>query len=538
VEGVIAAIRQVMRNRALRRVSAGWLASVASEWTFVIALLVTAHDFGGVVGVAGVTTARMLPASLLAPLIAGVADRLPRASVLLTLHVLRAALVAVAAAGGVLEMPALVVGAAVLEGMAAVLNRPTTLSLQPELARTPRELIAANAVASTGEAIGVLAGPAIGGVLLAVGGAPPAMLAAALGFALAAMALLPVVRAGSGAPPRDTSAAAGADEAGYTVLLRYPSASLLAGLFTAQTLVRGAFTVLLVAASIELLGLGRSGIGFLTATQGAGALLGAIFAFGLVGGRRLALTFSVCLALWGIPIALIGAAPAAAVAFVGGGVIGGANALLDVAGFTLMLRSVPDTLRARLFGLFEALVGIAVTLGSLTAPLLVALLSLPVALIAVGLLLPVLALVSASQVSRVQSRTAVPDEELALVRGISLFAPLSLAAQERVAGSMRPVAVAAGAPVVREGEVGDAYYVIVSGAAEVSRGGSRLRLLGPREAFGETALLRDVPRTATVTALEPLELRRLERAAFMEAIGGTPASAHEAERVAAAHLAR
>ena len=67
-----------------------------------------------------------------------------------------------------------------------------------------------------------------------------------------------------------------------------------------QTLVRGAFTVLAVAASIGLPALGRSGIGFLTATQGAGALVGAVFAFGLVGGRSLALTFTVCLALWGL----------------------------------------------------------------------------------------------------------------------------------------------------------------------------------------------------------------------------------------------
>jgi CRP-like cAMP-binding protein len=102
---------------------------------------------------------------------------------------------------------------------------------------------------------------------------------------------------------------------------------------------------------------------------------------------------------------------------------------------------------------------------------------------------------------------------------------------------MHPHAVAAGEAVVQEGGVGDAYYAIVTGHAEVRRGDELLRTLGPGEAFGETALVRDVPRTATVRAVAPLELRRLERAAFLEAIGGTPASALEAERVAADHLA-
>ncbi len=538
MDGIFAAVRQVIANGALRRVAAGWLASVASEWTFVVALLVTAHDFGGVVGVAVVTTARMLPAALLAPMIAGIADGQPRARVLLALHLVRGTLVTVAAAGSALGLPALVLAAAVVEGMAAVLNRPTTLSLQPQLARTPRELIAANAVASTAEAMGVLMGPAIGGVLLALGGTTPAMAAGAVGFAAAAVAVAPIARAAGRVPARGAPLSAHGERPGYGILRRYPSAGLLAALFTAQTLVRGAFTVLLVAASIELLDLGRSGIGFLTATQGAGALAGAVIAFGLVGGRRLALTFTVCLALWGLPIALIGAAPAAAVAFVAVGVIGAANALLDVAGFTLMLRSVPDVLRARLFGLFEALVGIAVTLGSLAAPLLVAIAGLPIALIGVGLLLPVLALITVAQVAHVQASTAVPEDELELVRGISLFAPLSLAAQERVAAAMQPAAVQAGEAVVSEGDVGDAYYAIVSGSAEVIRGTQRLRVLGPGEAFGETSLLRDLPRTASVVAIEPLELRRLERAAFLDAIGGTPASADEADRVATAHLAR
>jgi MFS family permease len=539
VDGIFAAVRQVMANRALRRVAAGWLASVAAEWTFVVALLVSAHAFGGVIGVAGVTAARMLPAAFLAPVVAGVADRMPRARVLLLVHVVRGALMGVAAAGSVLDLPALVVAAAVVEGIAAVLNRPTTLSLQPQLARSPSELIAANAITSTGEAIGVLVGPAIGGIMLAVGGAPPAMLAGTLGFAAAALALLPVARDAtrSTAPGRRPMPAARAGLAGYASVLRYRSAWLLVALFTAQTLVRGAFTVLLVAASIELLGLGRSGVGFLTAMQGAGAVFGAVVAFSLVGGRRLAATFTLCLALWGLPIALIGAMPVAAVAFIGLGVIGAANALLDVAGFTLMLRSVPDTLRARLFGLFEALVGIAVTIGSLAAPLLVAGVGLPVALMCVGLLLPLLALVTASQVAQVQATTAVPERDMALVRGIPLFAPLSLAAQERVAGAMHPHSAAAGEAVVQEGGVGDAYYAIVAGRAEVRRGDELLRTLGPGEAFGETALVRDVPRTATVRALVPLVLRRLERAAFLEAIGGTPGSALEAERVAAAHLA-
>lgn len=536
MNAIIGAMRQVAANPSLRRVAAGWLASIAAEWTFVVALLVIAHEFGGVVGVAVVTTARMLPAALLAPALAALADRHPRARVLVGVHAARAVCIGLAAAAQAAGVPALIVAAAVAEGIVAALNRPTTLALQPELSRSPGELIAANAVTSSGEAIGVLVGPALGGVLMALSGATLAMAVGASGFVVAALAVRPL-SAPAAARPASVSGPADRSAAAYTDLLRYPAAGLVLALFTAQTLVRGAFTVLLVAASVELLGLGRSGLGFLTAAQGAGAVAGAVLAFGLVGGRRLAVTFSICLALWGLPIALIGAVPAVAFAFGGLAVIGAANALLDVAGFTLMLRSVPNVLRGRLFGVLEALVGLSVTLGSLAAPLLVVILGLPTALVAVGLLLPTLALLTSVWVARTQAATAVPDRELALVRGISLFAPLSLAAQERLAAAMQPQGVAAGEAIVVEGEPGEAYFIIAAGRVEVTRGGVRLRELGPGEAFGETALLRDVPRTATVRAIEPAELRRLDRVDFLDAVLGTPASASEAHHVAEAHLA-
>jgi CRP-like cAMP-binding protein len=76
----------------------------------------------------------------------------------------------------------------------------------------------------------------------------------------------------------------------------------------------------------------------------------------------------------------------------------------------------------------------------------------------------------------------------------------------------------AGADIVREGDPGDRFYVIAGGEVEVTEGGRWRRVERAGDCFGEIALLRDVPRTATVTARTDVELLALDRPAFLAAL--------------------
>jgi len=104
-----------------------------------------------------------------------------------------------------------------------------------------------------------------------------------------------------------------------------------------------------------------------------------------------------------------------------------------------------------------------------------------------------------------------------------MFAPLSLATKERLARSLIPVSVPAGEALIRAGEAGDRFYIVGSGELAVDVGDD-VKTMGAHDYFGEIALLRDVPRTATVTASTDAELYALERDDFLAAVTTHPAA--------------
>jgi MFS family permease len=536
VARLIGPIRDVLRNPAMVRLQASWFLGIGAEWAYVVALLVWAYGAGGVAAAGLISTVRMLPPVIGAPAASSVADRLPANLVLAAVNGVRAVVVASSAAAIVLDAsPLLVFGAAMAEGLLAVLKRPATLSMLPALARSPEELVAGNAVTSTGEALGVLLGPAVASVLLAFGGVELAIGAPAIPLLIAAV-LLFTIRV---ARARDTRQGRGPLTelaGGFAALRDHASAGLVVGLLAAQTFVRGLLTVLLVAAAVDLLGLGEGGVGWLTAAMGAGGLVGAAGATLWMAGGRLAPMFSLSLAAWGLPIALVGVLPVAWLATALLAVIGLANAALDVAGFTLIQRSVPNALRARVFGAMEGIVALTFAAGSLGAAPLVALVDLRWALIVTGAILPALAVLSAQAVRHAESATIVPQRELDLLRGDPLFAPLSLVVLEQLAHGMTPERAPSGTTLVAQGDVGDAYWLIAEGSADVVRDGAMLRRIGPGDGFGEIALLQDRPRTASVVTTTTAVVHRLPRETFLEAVSGTPASASVAGRLVSDRL--
>ncbi len=85
--------------------------------------------------------------------------------------------------------------------------------------------------------------------------------------------------------------------------------------------------------------------------------------------------------------------------------------------------------------------------------------------------------------------------------------------------------------MITQGDQGDSFYLIEEGEVEVFENGDFRRNEGPGESFGEIALLRDVPRTATVKATERTRLLRLERDQFIGAVTGHRRSRHLAHGV-------
>jgi hypothetical protein len=520
---VRATLQQVLANPALRRLQLAWLIGIAAERAYLVALLVYAYDVGGVLAVGVFTMLSSLPSGLVGPILSSVFESFPPARVLLGLHVVRAAVVALAAAAIAFDAGLGVIAAAtIMEGVLTRQHTAFTRALLPALARTPDELIAGNAVTSLGEAAGGLVGPAIAGALLVLGGADLGLAVPAAAYLLAAALVLTLQVA-----TVTRSAASGVSArlrevlGGFGALVAFPSAGLLVGLFISQVVVRGILTVLIVSASLELLGIGEAGVGYINAAIGAGGLVGAVLAMSILVGRSLSVSFAVSLAAWGAPIAVVGLVPNPAVAFVMAGVVGAANASIDVAGYTLLARCVPNEVRGRVFGVLQSLVGFGLAAGAIGAPLLVDVAGLPGALIVAGLILPLLALVGFRGVRRAEASAVLPERELAAMRRMPMFAPLPLTALEQLARSLDPVSFAVGERVITQGEPGDCFYLIESGTVEIVHDGHHEATLGAGDGFGEIALLSDRPRTASVVATDALEGFRLPRAAFLEAVTGS-----------------
>jgi MFS family permease len=531
------ALRAVFANPRLRRLELALVGSVTGEWAYAIALAVYAFEQGGAGAVGLVGLIRFLPSALAAPFAAVLGDRFSRVRVMVVSDVLRALAMVGAALAVFGDAPPGVVYA--LAGVVAVVSmafRPAQAALLPSLATTPRELTAANVASTTIESIGSFAGPALGGLLLAATDAGTVFAATAGLFIWSAALVLGVE---SSRPEREqaevTSIVAEA-LAGFRAILGEARLRLVVALYAAQTLVAGALNVLIVVMALDLLDLGTSGPGLLNAAVGVGGLVGAVLALALVGRQRLAGDFGLGLLLWGIPIALIGVWPDEAPALVLLAVVGIGNTLVDVAALTLLQRAAPDEVLARVFGVIESLLVGAIGVGAILAPVLVSAFGADGALIATGAFLAVLAAVSWPRLVRVDAEIAVPERELGLLTSLPLFAPLPPATLEHLARSLQPVSVVAGDQIVREGEPGDRFYIVASGGVEVAADGKPLRTLGPGEHFGEIALLREVPRTATVVAREDSELLTLDRDEFVAAVTGHPESREAADAVIGARL--
>jgi MFS family permease len=516
----VSELAALARNENLRRVELAWGASIAAEWTHFVALGVFAYNAGGpsAVGIAGLV--RMLPAALVAPFAATLGDRFRRERFLVVVSLAGAAALGGSAAAYFVSRSELIVFAlAAVVGVTSTIFRPALQATLPSLARTPQELIASNGATSTFESLGTLLGPLVAGILVSFANAGVVFLVAAAAL-LAAAGLLQRVQvegriqatpAAEMPPPRELLAG------GFRAVVSEPRTRLLVFLTTAQSFVRGALNVLIVVGAFRVLGAGAGAVGYLTAAVGVGGLVGAFGALSLKG-RQLAVPFGVSLIFWGFPIALIPAWPRVAVAFLLLAVVGAANSVEDVAVFTLLQRVIPDDVLTRVLGIVWGLAMGAIAIGSVAATGIVALVGSRAAFVVVGAILPLTTLIVWRQLVRIDREMLPPADELAIVEGVPMFAPLSIAAKEHMAARLFEVPVSAGEVVIRTGEPGDRFYMVADGALEVTNGVHARARRG--DFFGELALLRDIPRTATVIATTRSRLYALERDDFLAAVTG------------------
>jgi Cyclic nucleotide-binding domain/Major Facilitator Superfamily len=519
------------RNENVRRVELAWGTAITAEWAYFVALGVFAYHAGGTsaVGLAGLV--RLLPAAVVAPSAASLGDRIARERLLLGATLLGTVAVAGSAFAAFADSESGVFACAALFGISSTLTRPTLQALLPSLTRTPEELVASNAATSTIESVGTLVGPLVAGALVEQARVGFTFAVAAGALAVGVWLILrvraegPAVVGGAAVRSRLRNA--------WRTVREHPGASVVVTLMVAQAFVRGCLNVLIVVAAFRLLGGGGGTVGVLTAAIGAGGVIGAVVSATL-HGSRLARTFALSLLGWGVPIVLVAPRPELVAALVLLAVVGASNSIEDVAGFTLLQRAIRDDALSGVLGLIWGAAMGALAVGSIATPVLVRELGARTAFVLVGVLLPALTIAGYRRMRALDAET-VPTRQQLLVDDVPIFAPLSLAAKERLAAKLVALDIGAGETIVRAGEVGDRFYIVASGTVRIGLDGGE-KACGAGEYFGEIALLRDVPRTATVTAATETRLYALERADFLSAVTGHALAEAAAEDVVGERL--
>ncbi|MGC9961229.1 MAG: cyclic nucleotide-binding domain-containing protein [Acidimicrobiales bacterium] len=552
--------RSAFENPTLRRVGFAYALFGTAEFGIWIALLVFAYGHGGATAGMLMALVQLVPSIALGPFLGALADRRRPSRVLFVGYALQALSMAVVATAVGLRAPVVVVFAlAPLTSLAITVTRPSQAALLPAIVRTADELTAANVMSGWTDGAGALVGPGVLGILLYWRG-PALAIAVTAGMTAVSMllvarvtgpaaAILPEHAADVRDDDRDgagdalasgtwsalASIRAGA-RANLAVALRNPQIRVLLTLHTFYFTLIGALDLLCVILAASFLHMSSGGAGFLNAALGGGALLAGFVTAFLVGRRHLANTFVVAITVAVAALAIIAAVPRVAPVILLIGTVGLAGAVFDVTGRTLLQRSAPADAIAGSFSILEALMDLGLALGAILVRVALAIGGLKAALFGPAVIAFVLIGGLWRQLRKIDASATIPQVEIQLLRSISIFAALPAPCLEGIARELEPVAARSGTVVIAEGEPGDCYYAVADGELAVTRDGLLLQTVSRGDGFGEIALIRDIPRQASVTTVCDASLFKLHKELFIQTVTGHVRAASAAKAIAAGHI--
>lgn len=527
--------RSALRQRDFRLLMARYLMSGVGSWAYVVALIAFVYDeTGSPAWVAATSIARLGPQFVLGSFAGVIAERFERTRVMLVSDlgalVSMVGLVVVATT----DAPAVIaIALAAVTSAMTIMEEPAVAALVPQVVGED-DLAAANGLFHAIDNLNVIAGPAVGAGLLLVAGTAGTFGVNAVTFAVAALL---VTRLRVRSTPTDVTEGGQAGvfaqlSVGVRAISQSRSAVVLVTFSVVAAVVWGIDTVVFPVLGSEL-GLGANGFGYLLTGLGIGGVLASGFINRVARIPRLGAVIAMAVLAFSIPTIVLPVVDSPSVAF-GLQIVRGAGVLVaDVLAVTALQRSLPADRISRVFGAFLTLQIGGMVLGALGAPLLLALLSLDGTLLLVGVAGPAVVLASARRLIAVDreavQRLAQLGPRIHLFEALGIFEHAPRAVLERLASAAREATADSGEVIVREGDTADALYVLVAGDVEVSarHGASGNRPLAPMAGpayFGEIGLLEGIPRTATVRALTPSVLYRIEGDAFLEALTATPAA--------------
>ncbi|HEX5940336.1 MAG TPA: MFS transporter [Dehalococcoidia bacterium] len=527
-------LRTALRRPDYRYLASGLTISGIGDWLYSVALLVWVFnetDSAVLVGVASIF--RILPTALFGAFAGEFAGRYNRRLVMVGSDLSRAVcMFGLAVIAGLSGPVGLGLAVVFLSTTLGTPYFPAVQATVPSLVRED-ELAPANALISSIETVSIVVGPAIGGLLLALGSEEPAFIINGFTFILSA-ALVSRIRSTEVAKVEQVEEPLFRRLGeGISAIRRSSDVSLLISIEFVNTITWGALFVLLVLVAEDLLGTGDAGTAFLYAALGLGGVGGAFFASRAAEYPRLGWTILAACVGFGLPLALLSLVEQPGIAYPLVATSGVAVIVLVVTTNTMLQRLLPLHLMARVFGVVDSLDVTGMLIGSLSVSLLVDLFGLEAALVIAGLIPPLAALALLPRLRGLNEASAIRARQLAPIvnrlANLTLFSGLSRTSLEAVASCATEETVTAGTAVIRQGDPPDDLFVVRSGELEAVT----LTASGETEAvgrikegdyFGEIGLLHSVPRTASVTAVTETVVYRICGPDFLAAITQAPAA--------------
>ena len=522
--------RSLFANRDYRLLFSGLTISMSGSWAYNVALVVFVFNAThSPAWVAAASMTRFLTALVTSPIGGLVADRVERVRLMVSLDSLALTFQTALAVVAWLNGPvALAIALAALTSVSTSSYDPAARATTPAVVGE-EHLAAANSAQSAVENLSIIVGPAIAGALLLF--SPPAVVfainAATFGFSALVVSRMRMRSRPSDITEGGTAGPLKQMAAGMRAFVSSPKVTLLAGFSILASFVYGTDTVLFVVVSKNQLGTGSTGYGYLLAALGVGGIVMAGFMNRIAAARRLGAIIVIGMAVYCLPTALLTIVHSPWIAFWLEVIRGGGTIVVDVLAITALQRLVSPDVVARVFGVFFALVLAAISLGALLMPILLGSVGLNTTLLIMGFAIPALSVAAYPWIRvldmRAQRELSAIEPRIAALQALDIFAGATRAALERLARSAVEETAEPGTVLIREGAEADDFFVLTAGEVEVTAAGEAgaehtLGVLGPPNYFGEIGLLGHRPRTATVKAIAPCTLYRINGSDFVDAM--------------------